>query len=153
MSGFNTNIPNHILIGDDKVVFGTVMLGDTYGEVLKFDLDLSGAETEIEGSRGLRAFIINNVKLMADIETLCDEDVEEPGIGDPLPFPLAGVTARVLSAKVGWEAKGGRKLTIKAMFSHSMAVTLEGVGEAPDIIHNPAFVVALDGTKTEIAPI
>lgn len=146
--GFGTNIPGHVLIGDDDVVFGTVMLGSTYGEIIKCDLERSANEIEIEKSNGaLRALILANPHLMLDLETVFSADITAPSLGQPVTFPLAGVIGRITSIKPGWEAKGSRKLSIKAGHWDSMAVETEpGSG----IYTNPAFKVALDGTATAI---
>jgi hypothetical protein len=139
---FNTNIPNHILIGDEDVVFGTCMLGTTFGEIMKCDLDRSANEIEIErGTGGLLALILANPKFALDLETVFTDDVTPPELGQSITFPLAGVAGRVLSVKPGWTNKGSRMLSIKAAHWDSMNVA--GA--------NPAFKVALDGTTTPIS--
>jgi hypothetical protein len=146
--GFGTNIPGHILIGDDDIVFGTVMLGNTFGEIIKCDLDRTANEIEIEKANGgLRALILANPHFMLDLETQFSSNVTAPALGDPVTFPLAGVIGRITGIKPGWEAKGSRKLSIKAGHWDSMAVET-GVGTG--IYTNPAFKVALDGTATAI---
>jgi hypothetical protein len=139
---FNTNIPNHVLIGDEDVVFGTCMLGTVFGEIMKCDLDRSGNEIEIEkGTGGLLALIIANPKFALDLETVFTDAVTPPELGQSITFPLAGVTGRILSVKPGWTNKGSRMLSIKAAYWDSMDV--EGT--------NPAFSVDLSGTTTPIS--
>lgn len=143
---FNTNIPGHILLGDEDVVFGTCVLGKTFGEITKCDLDRSGAEIEIEnGVGGLLALIIANPAFKLDLETVFTDDITPPEIGQSITFPLAGVVGRILSVKPGWSNKGSRTLSIKAAHWDSMAVDVSGT------LTNPAFKVALNGTTSAIS--
>lgn len=142
---FNTNIPGHILIGDDDVVFGTAMLGDDFGQILSFDLDRSGNEVEIEkNTGGLRAMIIANPAFKVDMEVEFSADVALPGLGDPISFPLAGVAGRILAVKAGWKSRNSRKATIKAAHWDSMAVDVLGVPT------NPGYTVSAAGVATAL---
>lgn len=145
---FNTNIPGHVLIGDEDIVFGTVMLGEDFGEITKCDLERTGKQIEIENNRnGLRALIIANPGFSLNLETTFDASVEPPAIGDPITFPYAGVIGRVLEgAKITWESKGSRKLSFKAAHWDSMAVD-NGSG----VLTNPAYNISTAGVSTPIA--
>jgi hypothetical protein len=144
--GFNTNIPGHILLGDEDIIFGTAMLGDEFGEILKCDLERTGKEIEIENSRqGLRAVILANPGFALDLEVTFDATVDPPGMGDPIEFPYAGVIGRVMpGAKIMWASGAQRKLSFKAAHWDSMATTVGGK------LVNPAYNVALNGTTTPI---
>lgn len=144
--GFNTNIPGHVLIGDEEIIFGTASLGDDFGEILKCNLERTGKQIEIENNRnGLRALILANPGFALDMEVTFDATVEPPAMGDPIVFPYAGVIGRVLEgAKISWGSKEQRKLSFKAAHWDSMAV-VDG-----DTLTNPAYSVALDGTATPI---
>lgn len=144
--GFNTNIPGHVLIGDEDIIFGTAMLGEEFGEILKCDLERTGKEIEIENSRnGLRAVILANPGFALDLEVTFDASVEPPAMGDSIVFPYAEVIGRVLpGAKISWASGSQRKLSFKAAHWDSMAVV------SGDTLTNPAYNVALDGTATPI---
>lgn len=143
---FETNIPGHILIGDEDVIFGTAMLGDDFGEIRKCDLERTGKETEVENNRGgFRAYILSNPGFALDLEVEFDAQVEPPAIGDPIVFPYAEVEGRVLTgAKISWTSNGTRKLTFKAAHWDAMAVDVGGT------LTNPAYSVAVDGSTTAI---
>ena len=144
--GFNTNIPGHVLIGDEDIIFGTASLGDEFGEINKCDLERTGKQIEVENNRlGLRALIIANPGFALDLEVTFDAGVSPPGIGDPILFPYADVVGRVLEgAKIMWEKGTQRKLSFKAAHWDSMAITAGGH------LTNPAYLVALDGSTTPI---
>jgi hypothetical protein len=146
---FNTNIPNHVLIGDDDIIFGTSMLGDDFGQIKKCDLERTGKEIEIENNRGsLRAVILTNPGFALDLEVEFDSSVQPPAFGDPITFPYAGVIGRVMpGAKISWEAGGSRTLSFKAAHWDSMAVPTVPNG---NILTNPAVRVAINGTSTPI---
>ncbi len=143
---FNTNIPGHILIGDEDIIFGTAMLGDEFGEILSCNLERTGKQIEIENNRnGLRALIIANPGFALELETTFDANVEPPAIGDPITFPYAGVIGRVLEgAKISWSTNGQRKLSFKAAHWDSMAVQ---IGEEWT---NLAYTVDAAGSATAI---
>lgn len=145
--GFNTNIPNHVLQGDEDIIFGTASLGDDFGEINKCDLERTGKTIEIENSRlGLRALIMANPGFKLSLEVTFDAGVEPPAFGDPILFPYAGVIGRVQpGAKIMWEKGSQRKLSFEAAHWDSMAVD-NGSG----VLTNPAYNVALDGTTTPI---
>lgn len=147
---FNTNIPGHILIGDDNIVFGTAMLGNDFGQIATCNLQRTGNKVEVENNAGgLRAVIIANPGFELDLEVQFSSDVEVPAMGDPIVFPLAGVQGRVMEgASIKWSAKGTRMLSFKASYWDSMGtpVTVDGV----TTYTMPAYTVAPDGTTTTI---
>jgi hypothetical protein len=144
---FNTNIPGHIILGDDKVIFGCAQLGNAFGEILKCDLERTGKTIEIENNRnGLRAVILANPGFKLTLEVTFDTSVNPPGMGDSITFPYAGIIGRVLpGAKIVWSSGSQRKLSFEAAHWDSMAV-VSGL-----TLTNPAYNVALSGTTTPIS--
>ncbi|MBB5351107.1 hypothetical protein HNR46_001341 [Haloferula luteola] len=147
---FETNIPGHILIGDENVIFGTCALGDTFGEIMSFDLTRTADLQEIENCvGGLKAAILSKPRFEMEIETLFDDSITLPELGGAITLPLAGLVARITGdIKVGWTNNGSRKLSFKASHWDSMA---EETSPGSGIYENKAFKVALDGTTTAIS--
>lgn len=143
---FNTNIPGHILLGDENIIFGTAMLGQAFGEIMKCDLERTGKTIEIENNRnGIRAVILSNPGFKLALEVTFDASVAPPAMGDPITFPYAGVIGRVMpGAKIVWSSGSQRKLSFEAAHWDSMAVS-NGT-----TLTNPAYSVALNGTTTPI---
>jgi len=100
----------------DKLVFGTCMLGDDYGEVKNATLGRTGEEDEIKGCKGqLIAWLIKNPGFELKMETRFDSDVDPPEILDEIVFPLAGVTGHVApGAEIKWDEDGVRMLSFTA---------------------------------------
>lgn len=147
---FETNIPGHVLIGDENVVFGTCALGTTYGEISSFNLTRTADLEEIENCvGGLKAAILRKPRFEMEIEALFDSSGTLPELGGAITLPLAGVVARITGdIAIKWEKTGGRMLSFKASHWDSMAEeTTPGSG----VYENKAFKVALDGTTTPIS--
>lgn len=142
---FNSNIPGHILIGDDDIIFGTCMLGTEFGEITKADLERGGNEQEIPNNRGgMRAVILANPHWVLSLETTFDATVDPPEMGEEITFPYAGVKGRVMpGAKIAWEQNGSRKLSFSAKHWDAMSD-----GEATP--GNAAFSVDASGVATPL---
>jgi hypothetical protein len=117
--GLNTTYPqDYIVIADipANIVFGTCMLGDEFGKVKSCGLKRNADQEVIKkaNTQGILAIILTNPKFELSLDTQFTADTEPPGIGDPIDFPLAGVTGRVLDIDVKWEENGHRGMTISA---------------------------------------
>lgn len=119
----STTIPGYLSIGElpENVIFGTAQIGDDFGVVKDATLDRTGDTEEIlNGNGGLRALLINNPRSEFSLDTLFTSDVEAPGLGELIAFPLLAdtlgnpVCGTVLKATVKWTEKGARMLTISA---------------------------------------
>lgn len=147
---FATNIPGHVLIGDENVIFGTCALGTTYGEISTFNLTRTADLEEIENCvGGLKAAILRKPRFEMEIEALFDDTVTLPELGGSITLPIAGVVARITGdIQVKWEKTGGRMLSFKASHWDSMA---EETSPSSGVFENKAFKVALNGTTSAIS--
>lgn len=100
----------------DKLVLGTCMLGDDYGEVKNASLNRTGAEEELTGCQGeMIAFLVRNPGFELSMETRFDSDVQPPEILDQIVFPYAGVKGYVKpGTEISWEDGGARMLSFTA---------------------------------------
>lgn len=146
---FSTNIPGHILIGDENVIFGTCALGSTYGEVTSFNLTRTADLEEIENCvGGLKAAILRKPRFEMEIETIFDASVTLPELGGSFTLPIVGLRARITGdIKIGWTNTGARSLSFKASHWDSMA---EETSTGSGVYENKAFVVALNGSTSPI---
>lgn len=116
-----TTYPENILLGDDAVVWGTVALGTSFGQVKTATLDRDASQQEIMNNQGaLRALLLTNPKFSLSFTAVFDSGVTAPGLGESASFPLAGVSGRVLNAKVNWTENGVRELAVEASYWDSM---------------------------------
>jgi hypothetical protein len=114
LKAYNGNI---LAVTDrDKLVLGTCMLGDDYGEVKSASLTRVGSEEEITGCQGeLIAFLIKNPGFELQMETRFDSDVTPPEMLDAITFPLADIVGYVKpGTEVAWEEGGVRMLSFTA---------------------------------------
>ncbi len=146
---FSTNIPGHILIGDEAVIFGTAALGDTYGEITSFNLTRTADLEEIENAvGGLKAAILRKPRFEMEIETIFDSTVTLPELGGAITLPLVGLVARITGdIQIGWTNTGARSLSFTASHWDSMA---EETSSGSGVYENKAFKVALNGSTTAI---
>lgn len=100
----------------DKLVLGTCMLGEAYGQVRSASLTRTGEEEELTGCLGeLIAFLVKNPGFELQMETRFDSDVEPPEILDAITFPLAEIVGYVKpGSEVSWEEGGVRSLSFTA---------------------------------------
>lgn len=106
----------------DKLVLGTCMLGEAYGEVKSASLTRTGAEEELTGCLGeIIAFLVKNPGFELKMECRFDSDVDPPEILDAITFPLAAVTGHVKpGSEITWEEGGVRMLSFTAAAWDSM---------------------------------
>lgn len=128
-----TRFPGEVIIADspENVVFGTCMLGSTYGSVESASVKRNADLEEIKKCGGaLLAAIAHNAHFELTMECLYTADVDPPGIGDLITFPIAGVQGRVLpGAEIKWEKAGQRMLSITAKSWDALS-TNSGAGAA-----------------------
>lgn len=131
---FNTKYPGkHIIVADDpeNIVFGTCMLGDTFGEVISASVKRGANEQELEGCGGrLRAIMMNKMNFELTMEVLFTAEKPAPGLAEIITFPVAGVQGRVMAGvEIKWEKDGQRMLSIPAK-SFDDFLTNDGAGSA-----------------------
>lgn len=102
----------------ETIVWGTCMLGTTYGEIISCSVSREFNTQEIMNCvGGLAAFIMNNPRFEMTIEARMDSDVTAPGPGDQILFPIPAVYGRVMpGVTINWEQNGARRLSIPATF-------------------------------------
>jgi hypothetical protein len=130
---FDTTYENPIVLNNEfNVVFGTAMLGTTYGEVISCGVKRTADKIEIEGNNGnLLACILKNPRFEASFEILFPADTEAavPSLGAQIDFPLAEIAGNVLECEVKWANSAGRMLSITATHWDSIGeVTAKQIG-------------------------
>lgn len=124
--------PSHITIADDpaNIIFGTCMIGTSYGQVESATVKRAGDVEELKAcGNKLLAAIISNTHFELTLKTLFTADVTPPGLAELIDFPLAGVTGRILPPiDIEWEKAGQRMLSITAKSWDCLSE--DGVGAA-----------------------
>jgi hypothetical protein len=147
---FTTNIPSHVLLGEEGVIFGTVELASAYGEVRSATVAREADLVEIENNvGGLKAAILSKPRFELEMEVVFDAAVALPELGGSIALPFAGLRARILGGiQIKWSNKAEKMVSFKATHWDSMAVeTTPGSG----IFTNAAYSVDLTGATTPIA--
>jgi hypothetical protein len=128
-----TRYDGQIIIAENPtdMVFGTIMLGDLYGQVLSANLLREADVEEVKAAGSLLAAIMQNPRFAFDFESMFSDDVEPPGLAELMEFPLAGISGRVMPPiAVKWTENGHRGLSIKATSWDKFAEVNEGGGNA-----------------------
>ena len=111
-----------ILSDSEAIVFGTVMIGDDFGEVKSASVKRTSDKVEVENAvGGLRGLILKKRRFELAIEARFDSDVTAPGEMAMVTFPLAAVVGRIIDPEVKWEAGGVRMLSFTASFWDEIA--------------------------------
>ncbi len=130
---FNTRYDGQIVIANSPsdMVFGTVMLGDVFGEVISANIAREADVEEVMAAGSLLAAILTNPKFQFEFETMFRNDIDPPSLAQLITFPFAGIKGRVMPPiAVKWEEKGHRGLSIKATSWDSFSVNNQGGGNA-----------------------
>lgn len=113
-----TRYPGEIIIADspDNIVFGTCMLGSTYGQVESAQIKRGSDLEELKGcGNKLLAAIMSNFNFELTMKVLFTTDVDPPDLGELIDFPLAGIQGRIVpSIDIDWENAGQRMMSITA---------------------------------------
>ena len=129
-----TRYPAEIIIAEtpENIIFGTAMLGETFGQVISATVSRDGDTTEIEKGGGqIMAFILSKMRFDFTFDVLFTAEAVPPDMAALITFPLAGIKGRVLPPiEIKWEQKGQRMLTIKATSWDAFSATNEGGGNA-----------------------
>ena len=75
-----TRYDGQIIIAENPsdMVFGTVMLGDIYGQVISANLLREADVEEVKAAGSLLAAILTNPKFQFDFETMFRADIDPP---------------------------------------------------------------------------
>ena len=130
---FTAKFPNsHIQIADDpaNIVFGTAMIGDTFGAVISATIKRDGQLEEITKHANLLTAIITNPNFELTLNTVFTAEVDPPGLAELIVFPMAGISGRIMPGiEIAWEESGHRGLSITAKSWDSLTVN-DGAGNA-----------------------
>jgi hypothetical protein len=130
---FLTRYPGQIIIAESPadIVYGTVMLGDTYGKVISASVVRDADIDELLAAGSIYAVMLTNPNFQFKFKTMFDDSVDPPSLAELITFPFAGLQGRVLPPiTVDWEEKGHRGLSIEAKSWDKFAATNEGGGNA-----------------------
>jgi hypothetical protein len=109
MSAIVTNI------GNAAVSFGTVEIAQTFGQVESASLERALEELGIpDNFGGFQAYLLINPGYVLQFSAIFPTTAELPADGEPIAFPLAGVTGNITTWTLNWEQKGVRKITVHA---------------------------------------
>lgn len=125
-----TRYPGEIVIAEsaDNLIFGTVMLGSTYGRVESASVSKEAdiEELKVAGNK-LLAVIMSNVHMAFKFKALFDDEAAEPDLAELITFPFAGIQGRILPPiTVEWEKSGHRMLNIEAKSWDAFNATNDG---------------------------
>ena len=128
-----TRYPGQIIIAESPadIVFGTVMLGASYGQVLSASVVRDADIEELVAAGSVYAVIMSNPNFQFKFKTSFRNNVTPPGFAELITFPLAGIQGRILPPiTIDWEEKGHRGLSIEAKSWDKFATTNQGGGNA-----------------------
>lgn len=129
---YTTRYPGEIIIANSpqNIVFGTVMLGNAYGEVESASVTREADKAELEAAGGsILAVILKKMKFAFKFKTMFRSDVTPPDFADLICFPFAGIYGRVMPPiGVEWSKDGHRMLSIEAESWDSFASNNSGGG-------------------------
>lgn len=130
---FTTRYPGQIIIAEspEDIVFGTVMLGDTYGRVISASVVRDADIEELIAAGSIYACLLSNPNFQFKFKTAFSDDVTPPSLAELITFPFAGIQGRILPPiTVDWEEKGHRGLSIEAKSWDKFSATNQGGGSA-----------------------
>ncbi len=128
-----TRYPGQIIIAESPadIVFGTVMLGTTYGRVLSASVTREADVEELVAAGSVYAVLMSNPNFQFKFKTAFANSVVPPDLADLITFPFAGLKGRILPPiTVDWEEKGHRGLSIEAKSWDKFAATNQGGANA-----------------------
>lgn len=130
---FLTRYPGQIIIAESPadIVFGTVMLGDAYGQVISATVSREADVEELMAAGSIYAALLSNPNFQFKFKTSFRNDVTPPGFAELITFPFAGIKGRIMPPiVVDWEEKGHRGLSIEAKSWDAFEATNQGGGSA-----------------------
>lgn len=130
---FTTRYDGQIIIANNPsdMVFGTVMLGDVFGEVISANLSREADVERVQAAGSLLAVIMTDPLFKLELETMFRADVDPPSLAQLIEFPFAGIKGRVMPPiAIQWEEKGHRGLTITVESWDAFSATNQGGGNA-----------------------
>lgn len=129
------SVPSHPItkLGNQDIVWGTAMLGTTYGQIENTDENLTANLEEIKDALGNNmTVLLVNERFELDLTAILDANASSPELGDDITFPSAGITGQITERGRTWTAGGVLKIKIKAFHWKSMGSSpAKGTVEMP----------------------
>lgn len=129
-----TQFQGEIIIADapENIVFGTCMIGNTYGSCESASVKRTADLEELEKCGGqILAAVMRKPKFELTLKCIFTADVDPPELGELVVFPLAGISGRVVpSIDIEWEKTGQRMISINATSWDAFAANNDGAGKA-----------------------
>jgi len=111
----------------------SVELGNAFGEAKSANVKRTADKEEfLKNAGSLRACVLKNPRFELSLETLFDDSVDAPGLGERIAFPLVGVVGRILDVEPKWDQSGARMLSITATSWDSLGNSGAGSAQAFD---------------------
>lgn len=130
---FTTRYDGQIIIAEDPsaMVFGTVMLGDTFGECISANITREADVEKVKAAGSLLAVIMSDPLFKLELETMFRDDIDPPSLAQLVTFPLAGIKGRVVPPiGISWAEGQHRKLKIAVESWDAFSATNQGGGSA-----------------------
>ncbi len=120
------NVTMSLQGGDRAIVWGTCMLGDTFGQITGCDITETGDMDVILDALGAaRSVMFLNPGFEVEIEALFDIAVDPPKTGDTFLMPYIDLLGTVVpGTAVGYKDKASRTLKFKVHRWNSLDVSL-----------------------------
>ncbi len=102
-------------IGNQNVIFGTCVLGDTFGTIEDANEQLlADLELIMDCCGSTDTALLKNKRYELDLTITLDSTAPLPDLGDSISFPTAGITGQITQRGRTWNQNGVCKMTIKA---------------------------------------
>lgn len=107
---------------NDRIIFGTAVLGSTFGQIKSASLKRTADEDLIRNNKGsIRAWLLKAPRFELEFKAVLSANVALPGLMEPITFPLAGVSGRIAEITPEWDEDGVRMVSITAKYWDSLA--------------------------------
>ncbi len=108
-------------IGNQNLLFGTCMLGQTWGQIEGADEKLVADLEEIKDCCGAnQTVLLMNERYELDLTVILASTALLPELGDDISFPTGGITGQITERGRTWEAGGCVKMKVKAFHWKSL---------------------------------
>ena len=109
------------VIGNQNLIFGTCVLGDTFGTIEDANEQLL-ADLELiqDCCGGTDTALLKNPRYELDLTVTLDSTATPPELGASISFPTAGITGQITQRGRTWSQGGVAKMTIKAFHWKSL---------------------------------
>jgi len=108
-------------IGNQSLLFGTCMLGSTWGQIESADEKLlADLEFIKDCCGGNQTVLLTNERYELSLTVILSSAATPPELAEDVSFPTAGITGQITERGRKWEAGGVVKMEIKAFHWKSM---------------------------------